>query len=213
MTHELYNSLESIRKWLADINLPLIHTDGLSVDEKKQLLAVNRSIEILHKQGVPIPDELRQIKLELSAKDTAPSTSTQNNSALEPLEELINHLSNLKTQAQKIKSQLKPTRTPSGPKKHYDVALEDLIEFGYLNIESRLELQWKKNGEVYEGRLCKNGKISVRTNSGEKVFKSLSSAASEIAGSSLNGWKHWSVVALDGKRTSLEKIRKKYINN
>ena len=34
MTHELYNSLESIGKWLADIDLPIARTAGLSVDEK-----------------------------------------------------------------------------------------------------------------------------------------------------------------------------------
>lgn len=208
MTPEIQSSIEVIYKWLANIEIPQPQKSGLSKDEKKQLLVVNRSIEQLKKLRVSIPDDLRHLKLELSARDTEVSSNPKFESTLEALESLIKSLNKLSTQAKKTKSQFKSPKGSSEPKKHYGISLEDLIEYGHINQDSRLELQWLKDGDVFEGQVQPNGMIAVRTQSGWKSFKSLSTAASELAGSSLNGWKHWFLVEPNGKRTPLAEIRK-----
>jgi hypothetical protein len=206
MNVEIVNALKAIEAWISDIK-PHDHSSRLSSDEKKQLAAVSRSIELLQKQGVAVPDELRRIKLDLSAKDTGRS---DNDSILGDLETLIPELDQLKKQARAIISQFKSIKAPGGPKKNFNVGLEDLIEYGYIALDSRLELQWRKNGEVYEGRVREDGSIIVRTRAGEKLYKSPSAAASELSGISQNGWKHWYVV-INGRRTSLEEVRKRYL--
>jgi hypothetical protein len=212
MNPELKNSLDVIADWLAEIKETQIINPGLTNDEKKQLNAINRSIVQLQKLNVPIPDDLRQLKLNISNHDTEPAANLARAAKLETLDKLIADLNDLTSKAKRIRSSFKTIAKDSGTKKHYGVQLVDLIESGFISAESPLELQWLKDGEVFEGKLLKDGRIAVRIELDWQEYDSPSTAAAKAAGRNLNGWSHWRVVESDGRRTSLEKIRTRYLD-
>jgi hypothetical protein len=212
MNPELKNSLDVIADWLAEISEAQTIRLGLTSDEKKQLNAINRSIAQLQKLNVPIPDDLRQLKLKISSRDIEPMSNPDHDEKLEILNKLIDSLNDLKSKAKRIRSSFKTIAKDSGTKKHYGVQLLDLIESGFISAESQLELQWLKGGEVFEGKLLKDGRVAVRTALVWQEYDSLSTAASKTAGRALNGWSNWRLVESDGRRTSLEKIRTRYLN-
>lgn len=212
MTPDLQKSLDVIRRWLADIDGVRCVQPSLTSEERKQLLAVNRSIEQLQKGGVAIPDELRKLKLRLGVLDTSDTANPAREINLETLDELIDSLRDLVSVAKKIRVSIQTGHKIPGTKINYGVQLVELIEAGFLNTESRLELQWLKDGEIFEGKLRTDGQVAVRTASGWKEYDSLSSAASGIAGCSLNGWKHWRLVEANGKHIPLAVLRERYVN-
>ncbi len=211
MNPEVQQGLNTIRNWLASIKVFLSIDAGMISEEKKQLQAVNRSIEQLRKLGVSIPDDLRNLKLKLTARDSGVGSDHKYPSQVEELEELIETLSNLKNEAKQVRHSLRPERKGSGTKTYFGIEVADLMEAGLLSIESHLELQWKKDGDIFEGRLLSDGRIAVRTTSGWKEYDSLSMAASQIAGCSLNGWDKWRIIETNGRRISLMQIRDRYI--
>ena len=93
----------------------------------------------------------------------------------------------------------------------YGYRSPDLIRGGLLSVDDRLELQWLKNGPVLKGKVLADGVVMVKTSDGWQQYDSLSTAASRVAGRSLNGWKHWRLVNHDGTTTALEDIRAKYL--
>jgi len=212
MTPDLKKSLDVIHDWIAHIQKIKTERPGLSSEEKKQLLAVNRTIEQWQKQNIPIPDELRKIKLRLGSRDMGDMPNPVLDKNLQTLDELIQSLEDLLVQAKRIRGSLKPVRKGSGPKTHFGVRLADMIRTGFLGTDSRLELQWQKNGEIFKGQLRSDGRIAVQTTSGWKEYASLSTAASKTAGCSLNGWEQWRLVESNGKRVPLSVIRERYIN-
>jgi len=212
MNPELKNSLDVIASWLADIRETRTINSGLTSDEKKQLNAVNRTIAQLQKLNVPIPDDLRQLKLKISSRDIEHMSNPAHDVELETLNRVIASLDDLISKAKRIRNSFKPIARNSGTKRHYDVQLLDIIENGFINAESRLELQWLKHGEVFEGKLLKDGRIAVRTASAWEEYDSLSAAASKTSGCSLNGWSHWRLVESNGNLTPMEKIRIRYLN-
>ncbi len=212
MNPELQNSLEVIADWLAEIRETQIINSGLTGDEKKQLNAINRTIAQLQRLNVPIPDDLRQLKLKISSHDIEPASNLALDTKLETLEKLIADLNDLTSKAKRIRSAFKTIAKDTGTKKHYGVQLVDLIENGFISAESQLELQWLKGGEVFEGKLLKDGRVAVRTALVWQEYDSLSTAASKTAGRALNGWSNWRLVESDGRRTSLEKIRTRYLD-
>ena len=212
MNSELKNSLDIIAKYLIGISETQTINSGLTSDEKKQLKAVNHTIAQLQKLNVPIPDDLRQLKLRISSRDIGPLSNPIDDAKLETLNKLIASLKDLTSKAKRIRSSFKTIAKGTGTKKYYGVQLVDLIESGLISTESRLELQWLKHGEVFEGKLLKDGRVAVRTASAWKEYDSLSTAASETTRRSLNGWSHWRLVESNGRCTSLEKIRTRYLN-
>lgn len=215
---DIQNSLESIERWLSEIDLssPSSQTT-ISAEEKKQLLATDRAIQQLQKLGVTIPDELRNLKLKLSTLESQPVADSDQGETIESVDSVISSLHNLLSKAKSIKQKLSAKKrvnsVNSGPKQHFGVSLGELLENGAISADAKLELQWRKNGEIIEGKVLKNGHISAYTNSGWKEYKSISTAATEFAGHQLNGWTHWKIVESDGSRTSLELIRDRYLNN
>lgn len=120
-------------------------------------------------------------------------------------------LSKAKSIRQKLSVKKSGNKINCGPKQHFGVSLSSLIESGVISTETKLELQWRRNGEIIEGKVLKNGHIEALTSSGWIEYKSISTAATEIAGYALNGWKHWKVIDLDGISTSLEKVRDRHL--
>lgn len=214
---DVYQDLESIERWLLEIDISCISTQStnISKEEKKLLLATNKAIQQLEKLGVPIPDELQAQQLKLSILETPPIQASEQGVSLESIDSVVSSLHALLSKAKSIRLKLsarkRVNKTSFGPKQHFGVSLHDLLENGVINTEAKLELQWRRNGEIVEGKVLKNGHIEVHTNSGWKEYKSISTAATEIAGCALNGWKHWKIIDSDGNRASLESVRDRYL--
>ncbi len=212
MDDELKGHLVAIENWLAAQRISARQTQGLSSDERKQLTAVNKTIQQLTSLGVAIPDELRQLKLQLSAKDVAHPGIQGNSKQISEIGEVIRMLNDLIKKAKVFQNQRKISERAPITKQHFDISLQELVESGFLSLDDKLELSWKKNGPVFEGKVLAAGAVMAKTQNGWKRFKSLSQAASTISGSSLNGWLHWQRVNTNGSRTPLIKIRDNYLN-
>ena len=212
MSEEVKVHLDALHRWIernGDIPTP---DPGLSAEERKQLHAVNRTIQQLTGLGVGIPDDLRSLKLRLSAKDSTSPANTEIENRLLTVEVLVENLRELIQAARSLRDRLKTTGQDHGTKKHYGVSLGDLLRGGHVSTADKLELQWKKDGPVYEGKLCDNGLVMAKTETGWKQFDSLSTAATSIAGRALNGWDHWRRINPDSSRTALTDIRAKFMN-
>lgn len=212
MDEDIKSHLAAIEEWLSrhrNITRP-VH--GLSGDERKQLQAVEKSIQQLSASGVSIPDELRQLKLQLSAKDVIrPATASARERAAE-VSEIVSALSRLTQTAKALHNSLKTPGKSSVSKQRYEVTLEELVAHGHLSPDDRLEFSWQKAGPVYEGKVRADGTLMAKTPSGWKPFESLSAAATAIGECSLNGWLHWRRVNADGSRTTLKDVRARYLN-
>jgi len=212
MTDELNENLEALRHWLErQGDIPELKP-GLSTEERKQLQAVNKTIRQLNRLSVSVPEDLRNLKLRLSTKDVSDSLKHEVEERIVKVEALIEQLRKISNAARALRSRLKGTAQTGGPKKRYDVTVLELIQGGHLNIDDRLELQWLKDGQTYEGKVRPDGTVMAKIGGGWEQFKSLSAAAGQIAGRSLNGWKHWRRINKDGSRTSLKEIRNRFLN-
>lgn len=210
---DVHQEIESIERWLSKTDLSCTPSQVLiSSEEKKLLLATNKAIQLLEKLGMPIQDELLTQQLKLSTLESQPVPDSEQGIAIESVDSVISSLHALLSKAKGIKQKLSAKKRIVGPKPYFGVSLSDLIEDGIISAEAKLELQWRINGEIIEGKVLKDGHIEVLTSSGWIEYKSISTAASEIAGCSLNGWKHWRIIDSDGSRTSLEKVRDIYRN-
>lgn len=212
MDEDIREHIAALRTWIAkktEIRIPAV---GLSGVEKQQLQKINRAVEDLKRLHVPVPDDLLKLKLDLVTKDHRNSSEDINACRL-AVDELVQSLQELLKTARQLRDRLNDRGIQQGTKKHYDVSLMDLIKRGYLSTADKFELQWLKDGEIYEGKLSPDGGILVKTNAGWKEYKSISTAASDTSGRSLNGWKHWCIVNHDGSRTPLIDIRAKYLKS
>ncbi len=217
MPDELKSHLDAVHRWIEEIgSRPIPRApgpgEGLSRDEKQQLLKISHLIEQLKKVGVEVPSDLRNLKLSLSAKDLGVTAADPVLSeALQQMEDLIGRLREVLRFAREVRDRLKPVAAGSGTKKHFGVSLEELLDSGLLSTEDQLELQWARDGERYAGKVLSDGTVSARTEEGWKTFVSLSAVAADISGRSQNGWEHWRRINSDGTRTSLKQIRTEYL--
>jgi hypothetical protein len=213
MTDDLNDHFKALNQWLEQQSRVSKKPSGLSAEERKQLQAVDKAVEQLRRSGVPVPEDLRSLKLKLSAQDTSSPDNRENDTRILKVERLIEELGKTLKTARIIRDKLKSAgQVGGGPKKFYGIALLDLLQAGLLSVDDRFELQWHKEGPLFEGRIEPDGTIMVKASGKWQPFSSLSTAASGVAGKSLNGWKHWRRVNTDGTCTSLEKIRAMYMN-
>jgi len=212
MAEELQKHIEALRGWIErqaeDVPAP---DPGLTSEERKQLQTVNKSIEQLTKLRVSIPDDLRKLKLRLSARESFSTGSDGVEERAAEVEGLLEQLRELTQAARALRDQLKSTTQSTGTKKHYGVTLSELIQSGHLSTDDKLELQWVKEGEIYEGKVRADGTVAAKGPSGWKQYDTLSAAAADIGGRALNGWDHWRRVNRDGSLTTLKVIRDKYL--
>lgn len=68
MPDEISEHIEVPDRWLEQLGRDDTKPSGLSVEERKQLQAVNKAVEKLQRNGVPVPEDLRSLKLKLSAR-------------------------------------------------------------------------------------------------------------------------------------------------
>ncbi len=214
---DVQQSIETIERWLSEVELASTHPQKtISSEEKKQLIATNKAVQQLGKLGVPIPDELRNLKLKLSALEEQPVVDSELQITIKSIDSVISSLHSLLFKAKVIRQKL-GAKNPSNkneicPKQYFGISLGELLEKGAICIDATLELQLHKNGEIFKGKLTDNGYINVQTNSGWQEYKTLSTAASKIAGRAVNGWAQWKIVESDGSRITLEAVRERYIN-
>ena len=212
MPAELSEHVHALNRWLEQQGRIPNQQSYLSVEEQKQLQAVNKAVEQLRRSGVPVPEDLRSLKLKLSANDASGSESRETEVRLKKVERLIEELRKTLKTARTIRAKLKSTGQTGGAKKYYGITLLDLLRAGLLSVDDRFELQWLKDGPVLEGKVKPDGTIMVKTSGKWKLYASLSTAASSVAERSLNGWKHWRRFNNDGTSTALEDIRALYLN-
>jgi hypothetical protein len=208
---DIKSHIQALEQWLDQLCRIPKQPSGLSAEERKQLQAVNRAVGQLQRNGITVPEELRNLKLQLSAKDNAGLEDHEMETRLKKVESLIQALGKTIKTARVIRDKMKSTGQAGGPKKYYGVRLADLIRAGLLSVDDRLELQWLKNGPAHKGKVQSDGTVLVKTSDGWQRYESLSTAASRVAGRSLNGWKHWHFIKHDGTTTALEDIRAKYL--
>jgi hypothetical protein len=165
----------------------------------------------LTRQGVSVPEDIRTLKLRLSTKDVSGVEKHEVEERIREVEVFIEQLRKLSQAARSLRNKLKNTGRTGGTKKHYGVTLLELIQSGHLTTQDKLELQWLKDGPTYEGKVLPDGTVMAKTARGWKKYDSLSAAADQIAGRSLNGWEHWLRINSDGSRTSLKEIRSHYL--
>ena len=207
---ELKVHIDAIEGW---INKHLTKNEvegGLSRDERKQLQAIENSIKQLSKNGIEIPDDLRRLKLKLSARDIVPRELSE--AQIAAISELIDELRKITDRARSIQKRTKQPGGTSSGKRHYNVSLKDLVEGGYLTVDDHIEFSYK-NGEVRaEGKVTASGSVSIQTDTDWDDFASLSTAAKDIAGRSLNGWMYWWKVNPNGSPVLLDKIRQQFLD-
>ncbi|PIP07414.1 MAG: hypothetical protein COX51_06760 [Syntrophobacteraceae bacterium CG23_combo_of_CG06-09_8_20_14_all_50_8] len=211
MPDEINEHIKALDRWLEQLGGAFKQPSGLSVEERKQLQAVNKAVEQLQRNGIPVPEDLRSLKLKLSARDVAGSQDHEIGAHLEGVKNLIKTLGKTIKTARTVRKRLKSMGQVGGTPKYYGIALRDLFQAGLLSTDDRLELQWLKDGPVLKGKIKADGVVMVKTPDGWQPYDSLSTAASRVAGRSLNGWKHWRRVDNDGTTTALEEIRARYI--
>ncbi|MBU2547623.1 MAG: hypothetical protein KKB20_04350 [Proteobacteria bacterium] len=209
---EIAEHIKALERWLEQLGRIPKQPSCLSAEELKQLQAVNKAVEQLQRSGVPVPEDLRGLKLKLSARDSAGTENHEIDARLKKVKSLMQALAKTIKTARAVRDRLHSTGQAGGPKKYYGVTLSDLIRSGLLAVDDRLELQWLKNGPIIEGKMRPDGAIMLKAPDGRQSYDSLSTAASRVAGRSLNGWKHWRRVNSDGTATTLEDIRTRYIN-
>ncbi|TLD70975.1 DUF4357 domain-containing protein [Phragmitibacter flavus] len=206
--------LEGIRHWLDQVDaiaMPEQHPSGLSSQEKQELRRVDALIEQLKAMGVgSIPAELVDKKCELTARDASFAEMSEATLLLPAVEELCRYLAELSKRSRITRNKIRTHTAKQVPRAYHDVEPLDLLNAGYLSTDDRLELQWSKQHDVYEGKLEGDGRIRANTQDGWMAFSSLSSAAQYISGRPQNGWEHWRRINDDGSRTPLKKIREQY---
>jgi hypothetical protein len=211
MSKELHEHLTYLARWIEEQgNIPTPDPE-LSAEERKQLLAVNKAIEQLTRLGVSVPEDLRKLKLRLSTKGGSGTENREIEERTAKVEVLIEQLRKVLRAARSLRDRLKATGQTPGTKRHYGVTVLELLQSEDLSTEDALELQWMKDGPIFEGKIQQDGSVTVRTPSGWKRYDALSTAASQIADRSLNGWDHWRRVNRDGTRTALKEIRARYL--
>lgn len=212
MSDPLRQHLDAIEKWIRDQTPSTSEPPSvLTAEERKQLHAVNKTIQQLANLGVAVPPDLREIKIRLSTKDEHSGPDPKLLGRVDALESIIEQLKDLARLARITKDALKAPQNGSGTKRHFGVQLVELIEAGFLSPTDRLELQWQKDGPVFEGRVKSDGTVEVHTERGWKSYETLSGAAADTGGRALNGWDHWSRVTEDGSRRKLAAIRAEFL--
>lgn len=209
---EIIEHIQAIEHWIEGLGRIPGPRAGLTSEERKQLYAVNKAVDQLQRSSVPVPEDLRSLKLKLSAKDVTGSHDREAEVHLKSIEKIINTLGRTLKLARLVKDRLKLAGQGSGTKKHYGITLLDFIQAGVLSTDDRFELQWLKDGPVLNGKIKADGTVMVNTSKGWMSYPSLSTAASQAAGRSLNGWQHWRRINPDGTGASLVDIRVQYLN-
>lgn len=209
---ELKVHVTAIEHWIERQLEIIAEPVGLSVEQRKQLQAIEKSIRQLSKSGIEIPDDLRRLKLDLSAHDVATVGSSISDEHKDAVIGLIDELKRLLDKALNIQRRTKKPDDTNVTKRNFRVSLKDLIDSGHLSANDQIEFSYNRGALRAKGEVSSEGAIQIQTNTGTTTFQSLSNAAVDITGRSLNGWIYWWKVNPDDSRVLLDDIRKQFLN-
>lgn len=99
----------------------------------------------------------------------------------------------------------RPAIGPKGKKKE-EARIQDLLDVGLVRANQVIFRDYK--GKRYEAEILSSSKIKLFHDGSE--WDSLSSAASQIAGTQINGWTWWYTTA-NGEKILMDILRDKYI--
>jgi len=133
MSEAVRQHLDAIEEWIRRQGEAV--PDGsevLTTEERKQLQAVNKTIQQLANLGVTVPPDLREIKLRLSAKQEESSDKnpviSERAAALDSVSDSLKALGRL---AKATSQGLKTPSAGSGAKRHFGVQVRELIDGGF----------------------------------------------------------------------------------
>ncbi|MFO7885816.1 MAG: hypothetical protein R6U68_13450 [Desulfobacteraceae bacterium] len=108
--------IKAIDQWLNELNQIPVPSQGFSAKELKQLRAFNKAVGDLQRNNIPVPEELRRLKLKLSARDATGYQNQEAEKQLNAVETLIRELGKTIQNARSHRERLK-TKMPAGGRK------------------------------------------------------------------------------------------------
>ena len=178
-----------------------------SAAKREQLHAICKTIKSLERSGVPVPDDFRRIKTDLTSQVAT----------VEQADELRKHLAEKLTDALRGLG-CQPARGNGGRRdrgvgegRTRGVSLGDLMQADLLKEGTKLVHRGKKgrHAGMFVGVVRSPGQIEVEVDGKKKLFNNPSAAATAFIGGTCNGWDWWSVMGDDGRDTRLNALRTK----
>jgi len=172
---------------------------GEAMDVKQdQLIVICASIRQLEERAVPVPDELRRIKLDL----------TGSLAVVEEIKAILRKklldafdLLNIPT--------VSNGGAPSANRKR--VALSDLLDSGVLRDGMQVVHRAGRTGQEHHGYIRSPGVIEVTVKGKQQRFGSPSAAGVATSGRTTDGWGYWSVVGDNGDDVLLKIYRDRFL--
>ncbi len=147
----------------------------------EQLNSVEKSINILQKNNINIPEDLRNLKLnlvnELELFREAEEVRKKLNEMFSPF------INSVKTWPQNTQRNKTPYTS--------NITLYDLIKSGIIKTPLTIEKRYK--GETYRGIVKDDGNIELLIGNHKELFNSPSGAAKFCTNRATDGWTWWQV--------------------
>ncbi len=200
---DIKQQVVSVTQQLAKLTTALTEalTDAGTDAKHLQLKAICDSIRQLESRSVPVPDDLRRLKLDLT-------------SSLAPLEDAKEARDILVQQLIRVLSVLNVPvegtirRRNSPPKR---ISLGELVTSGVLPEGTEVIHRRKRSGVVYRGKVVHPGAIELTIDGERKLFETPSAAGQAVVGGSVDGWNFWSVAQDNGRDVPLIAYRSQFV--
>jgi len=175
---------------------------GPETDAKReQLKVICASIRQLEKKAVPIPDDLRRIKTDLTGALAVVDEAEKIRTLLG--KKLLDVLDLLAIDARANSGSRSTSRKR--------VTLGDLVEAGVLRSGMRIVHQAKRSGHTHHGYIRSPGMVEITVEGKKQRFDTPSRAGEALTGHSTDGWTFWSVVGDSGDEVPLKTYRDRFL--
>lgn len=167
---------------------------------REQLRAICDSICRLEKRDVPVPDDLRRIKTDLT-------------SSLAGVDEAQEVKELLRKRLLEVLAMLGiPVGACPGPRSgdRKRVTLADLLQAGLLQDGTRIVHRAKRSGHANHGYIRSPGVVELTIDGSKQKFDTPSAAGQAVTGRSTDGWVYWTVVSDNGDDVPLEDFRERF---
>jgi hypothetical protein len=179
--------------------------ESLLAEKESQLNNIEKSIRNLQKGNIPIPQELRDLKLRLV--DEIERLEVSQKSKTEVVQIIDDFLQKHKPVKRKIKKRKKVIS--SGKKaSNKNITIKDLLDNGIITNDCKLYRKYK--GEIFYADILPDGHIATEVNGKIQIFNSPSTAAGKLTVGNQNGWTWW-LTDFNGETQSLDYYRQKYL--
>ncbi len=169
--------------------------------KREQLRAICSSIRQLEKRDVPVPDDLRRIKTDLTASLAVVDEAQVVKDLLQ--KQLLDVLEMLGI------SVGSSSGSRSGDRRR--VTLADLMQAGVLQDGTRIVHRTKRSGHVNHGYIRSPGVVELTIDGAKKKFDTPSAAGQAFTGGSTDGWVYWAVVSDNGEDVPLKNYRERFL--